>query len=223
MEYQSSPIKWCEALYQHSDYIAEFWNTLSSMSFTIISFYGYYKHKDYNFSKKNISNKLWFLFGIIGPTSMIFHTTLSFFGQFIDEVSILIFLFYCMKIIYKLSNVTYIIYTISTILITYFLPFISPFILITLGYFLTNSTKDILSYCNDSKHLWNRGYAYGIFSIFLWIFDWICIINTHSWWHIFISISVYHFILVMIKELSYGSQGADKIKIIYKTIPCLEE
>lgn len=223
MEYQSSPIKWCEGIYQYSDYIAEFWNTITSMSFTIFAIYGYHIHSKYKFGKLNVSRNLWFLSGLIGPTSMIFHATLSFFGQFIDEVSVMVYLFYCMKIIHKNTNFEFFVYTTLSVLITWYMPFISPFILITLGYFLADSTRNILSYCNESKHLWNRGYLFGLISVALWIMDWVCIINTHSWWHITITLCIYNYNLVMIKELTYGSKGSDNIKIIYSKIPYLIE
>ena len=41
MEYQTSPMKWCESIYYYSDYIAEFWNTFTSLFFTFLPLYCY--------------------------------------------------------------------------------------------------------------------------------------------------------------------------------------
>ena len=84
MEYQTSPMKWCESIYYYSDYIAEFWNTFTSLFFTFLPLYCYLDMKVRNISiRKNfIFRSLLFLFSLIGPTSFLFHMTLNFYAQF---------------------------------------------------------------------------------------------------------------------------------------------
>ena len=75
---------WCEQNYIWSSYIAEMWNTISSLSYIFLGLYGlskYNKLKWYN----NI-NYISLIFVGIGST--IFHSTLSRFGQILDELSI---------------------------------------------------------------------------------------------------------------------------------------
>ena len=58
-----------------------------------------------------------------------------------------------------------------------------------------NSIKD-----ENSRMLWNYFIKTGLFSVFLWIFDFVCITNTHCYWHIFIGLTSYLMILYIIKD-----------------------
>lgn len=222
--YESSPMKWCEPIYQYSDYIAEFWNTITSLSFTVVALYCYIdqNRRKVSFAKNIKVRILLFLMSLIGPTSFLFHLTLNFYAQFIDELSVMVFLFYCMKQVFDLSNNTYIISVVLSGLVSWYLPFLSPFILLSLGTYLTYETKNLLN-GNQSIKLWNKGFYYGVFSIFLWIMDFVCITNTHSWWHIFISLSIYHYSLVIFKETIYGTKNSHKIRIKNCMISYLED
>ena len=84
-KYLSSPMNWCEPKFLYSIYIAEFWNSITSLVFCLIGIYGYYIHKDLG-----LNNTPWFLLIMIGLTSFLFHLTLSFIGQFMDEFSIIL-------------------------------------------------------------------------------------------------------------------------------------
>ena len=224
IEYQTSPMKWCEPIYKYSIYIAEFWNSITSLSFVFFALYCYYDqiNRNLSFSKHKKVKTLLFLMSLIGPTSLVFHVTLNFYAQFIDEVSVMIFLLYCMKEVFNFNNLTFYCSLIICSLISWYVPFLSPFILITIGTFLTYETKNMLKN-NDSLKLWYKGFYYGITSIFLWILDFICIFNTHSWWHIFISLSLYHYNLVIFKETIYGSKGSNKIKVVNSFMSYLED
>ena len=222
IKYQSSPIKWCEPIYKYSIYIAEFWNTITSLSFFFVALYCYYDqiNRQVSFAKKFKVRMLLFLMSLIGPTSFIFHMTLNFYAQFIDELSVMIFLFYCMKEVYDLKLNTFFFGIVLSGLISWIIPLLSPFILLTTGTILTYETKNRLRH-NNSLILWYKGFYHGIISIILWLFDFICIFNTHSFWHIFISISLYHFCLVIFKEKIYSD--SNKIKIINSFIPYLKD
>jgi len=225
MEYQTSPMKWCESIYYYSDYIAEFWNTFTSLFFTFLPLYCYLDMKVRNISirKKFNIRSLLFLFSLIGPTSFLFHLTLNFYAQFFDEISIIVFLIYCLKKIFKLSIYYFYIVSFLFILVSYFYPFISPFFLLTLGSSLVVTTKKQIKKDSISYKLWNKGYYYGIFAIFLWLFDFVCYFNTHSWWHIFIAYSSYHFLLVVINETCFSDEEKKKFTIVNKFFPYIDE
>lgn len=223
IQYQTSPIKWCESIYKYSIYIAEFWNSITSLSFLLIALYFYIDQTNRKVSFRNHLKvkTLLLLLALISPTSIIFHVTLNFYAQFVDELSVMVFLFYCMKEVYQFNNLTFYYSIILSGLISWFIPFLSPFILLSMGTILTYETKNRLVNHQDSLKIWYKGYYFGLTSIFLWLFDFLCFFNTHSWWHIFISISLYHFLLVIFKERIY--EDKNKLKIINNFIPYLKD
>jgi hypothetical protein len=225
MEYLTSPMKWCEPLYQYSEYIAEFWNSFSSLFFTMVSILTYYdmKNRKLTFYNNKIVINLLTLFSLIGPTSFLFHCTLNFYAQFLDELSVLLFLLYCTKNVHKIRNLNYIIYNILLFSISWFYPYLSPFFHISIAYFLITYSIKKLKKETISYEIWCKGINYGLFSVLLWILDFVCIINTHLWWHIFVSFSGYHFILVIIKEFIFEDDRKNNIKIINNFIPYLIE
>jgi len=193
-DYLSSPIRWCESKFVYSDYIVEFWNSFSSFAFTIVGFYGYHIHKNLE-----IDNMPWLLLASIGLTSFIFHSTLSFFGQFIDEFSIVLLMTYSIKKIYKLNFILFSFLLTIFSSISWYVPSYSPFIFMILLTPVTLFTKNLIS-DNISENVWKLGIKFGFFSIVLWYFDFLCFFNTHCFWHIFCSIGSYYFMLLVVKE-----------------------
>tara|TARA_B100000161_G_C33541055_1_gene410678 strand:- start:1121 stop:1729 length:609 start_codon:yes stop_codon:yes gene_type:complete len=187
-------MRWCEPKFLYSIYIAEFWNSITSLIFCLIGAYGYYNHRNLG-----ISNTPWYLLALIGMTSFLFHLTLSFVGQFLDELSIILLVSYCLKELYDLNDLIY--YFILTILslVSWFFPFASPFIFITSGTCLALSTYVSIKN-NEARKLWNYCINTGLFSVLLWGIDFICYINTHMYWHIVVSFSAYLMILYVINN-----------------------
>ncbi|KAI8865360.1 hypothetical protein GQ42DRAFT_129594, partial [Ramicandelaber brevisporus] len=83
----TSSIDWCEPNYVWSPYVAELWNTLSSLVICFVGEYGAYT------IAKSIQDVLGWLFRMIttvGIGSVAFHSTLQAFpGQFADEAPML--------------------------------------------------------------------------------------------------------------------------------------
>ena len=70
-----SNVDWCEANYAISPYVAEFWNAMSSVPMTGVAFYGFYmgrRHLRY----EPRWGMAWFMLGIVGLGSALFHATL---------------------------------------------------------------------------------------------------------------------------------------------------
>ncbi|EHB15102.1 Alkaline ceramidase 1 [Heterocephalus glaber] len=89
LAYQSSEVDWCESNFQHSALVAEFYNTVSNVTFLIIGpLMGSLMHSYIQKRTRYIYCTLAF-FVFTGLFSMYFHMTLSFLGQLLDEVSIL--------------------------------------------------------------------------------------------------------------------------------------
>ena len=83
-------IKYCESIdnYRFSDYIAEYFNTLSSLLFICIGLYGLCKRDltfKYYFSEMAII--------VVGIGSVIFHGNQSYLGEVLDEASMLLLVY----------------------------------------------------------------------------------------------------------------------------------
>ena len=193
-DYFSSPISWCEDKFVYSSLIAEFWNSFSSFFFTLMGIYGYYIHKELN-----LDNYTWFMLASIGLTSFIFHSTLSFFGQFIDEFSIILLMTYSYRKVYNLNHFEFYFLMIILSCISWFIPSYSPFIFMLLLGPSTLFTKNIV---NDviTEITWYNGIKFCSVSVVLWYLDFLCYINTHCLWHIFCSIGSYYLMLLVVKE-----------------------
>ena len=72
-------LKFCEAKYQNK-YIAEYYNTFSALSYIIVGYLLYLKNA------KDVGYVVMFL----GLGTMIMHATLRWYGQWLDEISMLI-------------------------------------------------------------------------------------------------------------------------------------
>uniref|UniRef100_A0A8D2QE13 Alkaline ceramidase n=1 Tax=Zonotrichia albicollis TaxID=44394 RepID=A0A8D2QE13_ZONAL len=87
--YQSAEVDWCESNFVRSAVIAEYYNTISNVSFFLLSPALLYLNRQYC-QKKAVP--LYFVSGLlilVGLFSMYFHMTLSYVGQLLDELSIL--------------------------------------------------------------------------------------------------------------------------------------
>uniref|UniRef100_G1TNB0 Alkaline ceramidase n=1 Tax=Oryctolagus cuniculus TaxID=9986 RepID=G1TNB0_RABIT len=87
--YQSSEVDWCEVNFQHSELVAEFYNTFSNVSFLILGPLMTFLMHPYIQKRSCGSYSTLFLFTVTGLFSMYFHMTLSFLGQLLDEIAIL--------------------------------------------------------------------------------------------------------------------------------------
>ncbi|XP_053556071.1 alkaline ceramidase 1 [Bombina bombina] len=86
---QSSEIDWCEANYLHSEYIAEYYNTVSNVVFFLVGPLMMYLLHPYARSRSLVVHLVWLMFIVVGLFSTYYHMTLSYFGQLLDELSIL--------------------------------------------------------------------------------------------------------------------------------------
>ena len=82
----SSNVNWCEEDYKYTSYIAEWWNSISSLLMIFSGCYGYVRHRSTAEEKY-----LWafFFFGIVGFGSFLFHATLRRSTQLMDELPML--------------------------------------------------------------------------------------------------------------------------------------
>lgn len=81
----TATIDWCEPNYVLSPYVAEFFNTLSNLPFILFGLYSLYKFRNVEMRFKVAFLSLIF----VGIGSFIFHMTLTWTGQLLDEISML--------------------------------------------------------------------------------------------------------------------------------------
>ena len=90
----TATIDWCENNYEVTNYIAEFWNTLSNLVMILLPIYGIYwsikqkrsKKKLNNFVIRNSTLSVYFALMMIGSGSWLFHMTLLYPMQLLDEL-----------------------------------------------------------------------------------------------------------------------------------------
>ena len=90
--FKKSTINWCESDYYYSKYIAEMYNTLTGICLCVSSILFYYNYKNVNTYKNvlvNLYPSLILLF-IIGVGTFLFHGTLLYVFQLLDELPMLL-------------------------------------------------------------------------------------------------------------------------------------
>lgn len=81
-------IDWCERNYDTTEYIAEFWNTISSIPIFLFALAGYIAGKRYAMAESRFS-LAFFLMMLVGLGSTCFHATLRRYAQSMDELPML--------------------------------------------------------------------------------------------------------------------------------------
>ena len=80
----SSTLNWCETNYEVSHYIAEFWNTFTNLGMIITAIYGIQQSRKQGIEPRYVNSFIGLL--LIGIGSWMFHMTLRFEMQLLDEV-----------------------------------------------------------------------------------------------------------------------------------------
>lgn len=78
---------WCEYNYVRSFYIAEYWNSITSLTHCILAAYGLALAFKQNWKRRFLFPLIAFFF--VGVGSIAFHGTLTFSGQAVDELSMI--------------------------------------------------------------------------------------------------------------------------------------
>jgi len=81
---RTSAVDWCESNYTWSFYIAEFFNTITSLPAAFFALYGLYLAYKYGYERRMVIVNL--LVGLVGLGSAAFHGTLLYTGQIFDEL-----------------------------------------------------------------------------------------------------------------------------------------
>jgi len=209
----TSTIDWCEENYKITIYIAEFWNTISNLIIIGLSLYGL---------KNSLNNNIDYIFSIqyisilfVGLGSSLFHCTLRYTEQQLDEIPMMMGLFIWIYIIYKKEWIKYLILQkylyliLFTVCILYTILHIkynfTTIFQLTFGILVLFTAYKVYIYYkqidnNELKKIVRIYYYSIILATFCWLIDYhYCnLINKlsfnlqfHAWWHIFSGINSY--------------------------------
>ena len=191
----SSSVDWCEENYVQSEYIAEFVNSLSSLSMCYIGMYGML---NYN----NVAN-LFAMLIMIGLSSFMFHSTLSEFGQMFDEISIIVTIIMALNHMNKYIHTVINVHVMNIINVIMFLsllcaPMYNRFIMFTWSIAIILFVRKFYSDLDmvSSTYIRNAQILFGI-GFICWIIDYICMaefyyLYLHGCWHVFVGVCAFY-------------------------------
>lgn len=197
---KDTSISFCEKPYEESKYIAEFYNTISAFSYILTGIFFY-------FTKiKKIGITLLFL----GLGTAILHGTQRYYGQIMDELSMLVFSFFIIEklrlILNKPTN-RLILYSISALYIASYNIFsVFLIVFVTCQVYICYLAKKILRISENITHvkilLINSYIITFLISFVFWIIDQsfcnVYNIQLHALWHVGTSISIFLGLLFLI-------------------------
>jgi alkaline ceramidase len=193
INYFSSTIDWCEFNFVHSNIIAEFWNSYTSLFISICGIVGSFYYPDIKL--------LYYSLIPIGITSFYFHATLSLLGQLLDEFSIIISIILSLHFInlhiYKFCNYYFLCFVnILQCVLMFTYPIYNRLIFFMYAFYFWKFLRQIKSkMCHHHKYYIFVPELLFCISVFSWIIDYfICIkiINFHAIWHILIGMTGYY-------------------------------
>lgn len=224
---QTATIDWCEANYDLSYYIAEFWNTLSNFAFIIpqlVSFITLLRNE--HFEKVFLTAYISTI--IVGVGSLCFHMTLSRPMQMLDETSMIVVSLHSFYLLYIIKEPSTNRKLLATSLICYGLIFLALYVLLVEWPVFHHSAFGLLVYVSiilAYKLKKIHGHHYKFWRILIlqhvgfgfWLIDkHYCEILTqfrqnhvpmffkplfqfHALWHLFMGISSHLFICAILK------------------------
>jgi len=212
---RTSALDWCEPNYTWSFYIAEFFNTITSLPAAFFALYGLYLTYKYGYDKRFIVVNL--MVGLVGIGSAAFHGTLLYTGQILDELPMVyasISILYAVmemesdkKPIYKYLAPGLIGFSAIFTAVYLYLP--SFFIFFLIAYILAILT--LVYHCskifrNPATLRHQKVFIVAAISFYIggWLFFWIpeilfCdqiqALNFHSWWHVTSTLGAFMMVL----------------------------
>ena len=184
-------IHFCEDAYVESKYIAEYYNSLSGVSYSLVGLYFY------NTKLSHISYTL----VLLGVGTITLHATQRWYGQYLDELSMLYLSFQIIKYLrnkyHKKTSDLWIPLALSTYLHNYNFIFILMFSLCQTYILFYLKKPPINKKYKSTIYIYNLIYKISfIASLIIWCIDQICCSYTkpyylHAWWHVGTSISIF--------------------------------
>lgn len=196
--YNTSTVDWCESNYYFSPIICEFNNSWSSLLYSYFAFFIYFTYNKYIYNKTIYS--IIIASFMVGITSLLFHSTLSFAGQLMDEGSIVLFII-ASDLAINMNYISTIIFSFFLIL-SLFYSYYCRFILITLGSMIIYRTIQKIKLNMVLYPHFIFTLKQFILAIIIWLIDLLfcdyLLFATHFIWHIITSFALYNLIILTI-------------------------
>ncbi|KAG2194255.1 hypothetical protein INT46_005210 [Mucor plumbeus] len=220
----TSSVDWCEENYTHSYYIAEFWNTISSLAMVALGFLGVALHH------KSLGWRLsasYLLIVVVGIGSVLFHATLQFEHQMWDEVPMVWCACQLLWVLLDEHGYQGIGYTIGISIYCAFATYIT--IMWTDLYFVYQLYKNVKN--EQVTRLFHQGCKFLIFALGVWLFDSnLCFVfdyvpnpQFHAWWHILMCTSLHYFFVACGHESVVRTGEQAEIKYFLNMIPHVQK
>lgn len=187
-EFDSSVI-FCEDKYVESEYIAEYWNTISGIPYILLGIY---------FMQLGTFD-LGICLYLLGIGTVILHTTLRWYGQWMDEISMLVLMFTYLVNVFPIS------YNVLNLILIGYIWFneyhaylVVVFISLTLMQY-----KAVKMIVQDNTRWYHKWYLTVMLAAFCcWVLDRLCfqkVVNFHVWWHLLSTIGAYFGTMIYVK------------------------
>nr|XP_020636535.1 alkaline ceramidase 1 [Pogona vitticeps] len=230
--YQSAAVDWCEGNFEHSEYIAEYYNTISNISFFILAPLILWLNSPYMDFRPLPVRGLAIMEICIGIFSAYFHMTLSYAGQLLDELSILWGMAMCYAFWFptryfpgfiknrdQFVRIVLLVTLLST-LMSFVKPALNAYALNCVAFHLLYLTTQELKQCKNPRvhHLAAVMVIWWVISIGCWLADkflcsWCQQLNfcyLHSLWHVFINVTLlYCATLIIYFDILYESPASE--------------
>lgn len=233
---RTAALDWCEPNYTHSFYIAEFFNTITSLPAALFALYGLYQAYRYGYDKRFVVVNL--LVGLVGLGSAAFHGTLLYTGQILDELPMIyasLSILYAVlemesdkKPVYKYLAQGLLAYSAIFTGVYLYLP--SFFIFFLLGYIagilvLVYRCSIIFRNPNTAAH--QRVFIVCAIGFYIggWLFFWVPEVlfcdqlqsyNFHAWWHVTSTLGA--FVMVLFSVYQRETHRGRKPELNYNCI-----
>ncbi|KAH8554796.1 ceramidase [Umbelopsis sp. PMI_123] len=235
----TSSVDWCEENYTHSYYVAEWWNSISSVAMIVQGLLGMYLHQN------TLGNKItfsYFLTVIVGIGSTMFHATLLHEYQMWDELPMVWNACYLLWVLLDERGLAkrWVSVSIAAYCAVFsylchvaqgsaqFYTFQASFGLMMWACFYLVWKMYIRTTDQSVRGLYKQGATLLIAAISVWLFDSnLCFVyqylpnpQLHAFWHVLMSTSL-HYFYVACGYSSNLAVGAKRIQYLFGLVPYL--
>eukprot|EP00055_Hartaetosiga_balthica_P012650 m.62152 g.62152 ORF g.62152 m.62152 type:complete len:254 (+) comp8019_c1_seq2:251-1012(+) len=204
----TSTIDWCEHNYHVTEYVAEFYNTISSLAIFLFSMYGVFHWKELYHETHLLV--LFLTMAIVGIGSTLFHGTLWYSMQMLDELPMvyatLVFIYSWIEKDhptpkYKNLPLYMVIYALFWSIVHAYAGFVTIFhihfgflILVGFGFVFHNMYHSSHPATNLLTFLYIAPFVVGftMWKVELVMCEHVRPFQFHAWWHIMAALSCYH-------------------------------
>ena len=190
---QDSSISFCEEDYIRSEYIAEYYNTISGLAYSLVGMW---------YLNTSLSKETCYSLIALGLSTSLFHGTMRYYGQMADEISMLLVSYYLIKEVHRDMPIELLGVILSSYLMAFDMFPIFFLMFMSLQCYLHLLTDEVLKELDgDWKKVWisklinYKNYSVLIGGVFWGIDIFLCEHVTfkyyHALWHIFTAISLW--------------------------------